>query len=70
LRIGSEDSRFLSALESLVLKSWEKEPNLPLLGQCWLHRFERHALALADTWAESPAVFFAALLQARRFNSW
>lgn len=42
-RFGSEAPAFLTGLDRAMVKTWERELDLPLLAHAWIHRWERHA---------------------------
>jgi hypothetical protein len=47
-RFGSADPTWLERFDAAVLRAWDRERRLPLLGHAWLHRWEAHAFAFAD----------------------
>ncbi|MFT3774023.1 MAG: VWA domain-containing protein [Minicystis sp.] len=47
-RFGNETPAFLSSLDAEMVRTWEREANLPPLGHALIHRWERHAFAVVE----------------------
>lgn len=68
-RFSSLDAGFLAKLDSEVVRIWEREANLPMLGHAWLYRWERHALALMNALLEGPTELAEGLRRAAGLTS-
>ena len=68
-RFGVDDAAFLEALEVGAVSAWLECDRLPLLGRCWLYRWERHAFALVAQLERSEHGFGDLLRAASKFDS-
>lgn len=43
-----DNPEFANTLHTAAIAQWQRNPNLPPLGNAWLHAFEQHAFAFGD----------------------
>jgi Mg-chelatase subunit ChlD len=68
-RFAPKTPALLTKLDAEVVRAWEGEAKLPLLGHAWTYRWERHAFAFAEAMVEAFGTFAEGLRRARALTS-
>ncbi len=68
-RFGVPARSFCEEIDRQAMRHWHERPHLPLLGNAWLNRWEKHAFAFIDEATAAPRSLCALLESARGFAS-
>jgi Mg-chelatase subunit ChlD len=68
-RFAPKGGALLTKLDAEVVRAWEGEALLPLLGHAWTYRWERHAFAFAEAMVEAFGTLASGLRRARAMTS-